>query len=73
MSEGRVVSFNEYVQVRKMCVWSYAHRAARIGVWETEYLDRQRFRDRINRIGHTIELILAENHRSCVFIRLYQH
>lgn len=72
MSDRREVTFNDCVQVIRMHTWSFAYRVARVGVWEREYLDCLRFKERIHRIGCIIIPILSEEHRVSVFIRFHE-
>lgn len=49
-----------------MIKWNYAYRAARKGPWEEIARDRERFRNRINSIGHVINPILNAEHRQSI-------
>lgn len=57
------VTFDTNVRVLNMCVWSFAYRAARIGKWREEYLDRKRFEKRIQDIEKILSPILTREHR----------
>lgn len=72
MPDVRRVTFNEYVREKRLCIWSFAHRMARIGVWEMEYLDGLRFRERIRKTECIIEHILSEENRARALIRIHE-
>lgn len=61
------VRFNPMPIVHTMIQWNYAYRAARRGPWEEMARDRERFRSRINCIGHVLEPVLAKQHRMRVW------
>ena len=43
------VTFNDYVNIHPMIVWSFAYRQHRKTYWEFVAVDRWRFRRRINK------------------------
>lgn len=57
------VRFNPMPIIHTMIQWNYAYRAARRGPWEEMARDRERFRSRINCVGHVLEPVLAKQHR----------
>ncbi|XP_076277794.1 protein phosphatase 1 regulatory subunit 15 [Lasioglossum baleicum] len=57
------VKFNLNPTVHVMVKWDYAYRAARRGPWEQMGRDRDRFKSRINCIGHVLNPILSTQHR----------
>lgn len=54
-------------KVRNMCVWDFAHRAARIGPWEQAARDRARFSSRILSLSSVLNPILDPCHRSKIY------
>jgi hypothetical protein len=68
MSVARVrVHFNMADnRVHVMTVWSFAHRVARIGVWEHAVCDRARFQRRVAELSKVISPVLHESHRDII-------
>ena len=52
------VTFNDIVDIRFMYVWAYAHKQARIGIWEYLALDRIRFQRRISLVEPMLTKVL---------------
>lgn len=63
----KTVTFEEYVQVHSMVVWSYAYRQARRGQWMENYLDNLRFRHKVDCIQPILSHILDVNHRLKIY------
>lgn len=59
----RPVTFDMNVYVLNMFVWSYAYRVARIGTWQQDAADRERFEKRITELEKIISPVLTAEHR----------
>lgn len=68
--KSKKVSFKpdeNLVEIHTIVAWNYAHRAARIGPWETYARDRVRFENRIQQISKVLSPILEASHRAAVY------
>ncbi|ALC42639.1 Gadd34 [Drosophila busckii] len=61
------VRFNLKPEVHKMHTWDFAYRAARKGMWQEVARDRERFKQRINRLEPILNIICSANHREKVY------
>ena len=58
------VRFNEKVEIKSMCVWSYAYREHRKSYWMTVAVDRMRFQRRIRNMEHLLNPILIRMYKN---------
>lgn len=55
------IRFSPKIKIHKMYVWQFAYKQARKNNWEEIYLDRIRFKDRINKTDQIISPILIKH------------
>jgi len=67
------VRFCDTVEVHHMVAWSFAYRQARMGIWEQEARDRERFRHRINNTENSIGWVFSKSHRAEVYYKLHEN
>ncbi|XP_014284566.1 uncharacterized protein PPP1R15 [Halyomorpha halys] len=70
VKKNKKVSFKpdeKLVEIHTIVTWNYAHRAARVGPWETYARDRARFENRIQQVSKVLSPILEASHRAAVF------
>lgn len=72
MSKSKV-SFDPNIQIKCLCVWPYAHWIARKNDWESKYLDRIRFQDKIKAIEQVLHPVLLNHHRRKVYSTLLSY
>ena len=56
------VRFNDKIDIRILCVWDFASRQARIGLWERDARDRSRFGKRIREVGEVVDCVLLKKY-----------
>ncbi|XP_044002727.1 protein PFC0760c-like [Aphidius gifuensis] len=61
------VKFNLQPTVHTMIKWNFAYRAARRGPWLQMACDRDRFKERIQRLGRVLDQVLNTQHRDCIW------
>lgn len=63
------VTFNEYVQIKRLHTWTLAHHLARKSNWMQIVADRHRFQRHIKQLEDIIAPILQKEHRNTITFR----